>query len=127
LREPPPNAPPIGAGGSATGEWYEPIGVAIYRPGQRRSISRRGGSSSVTVEYINRGMERQIMAPAATGEATIAAPGCTQAGLWEQAIAGGAPASAVAVIEYTAEGYAFSITGTSFRYRFGTDCRAMEN
>jgi hypothetical protein len=126
LSEPPANAPPIGAGGSVTGEWYEPVEIAVYRPGQRRSVSRQGGGSSVTIQYTNRGMERRIEEPVATGEVTISAPGCALTALWEQAVARGAPSGAVAVIEYTAGGYEFSITGTAFRYRFGTDCRMRE-
>jgi hypothetical protein len=127
LSAPPANAPPIGAGGSATGEWYEPIEVGVYKPGQRRSVSRRGGSSSVSVQYVNRGMQREGKDPVATGQATIPAPSCKLSALWEQAIAKGAPSSAVAVIEYTKDGYAFSITGTSFRYAFGTDCQMKGN
>jgi hypothetical protein len=123
LSQPPASAPPIGAGGSATGDWYEPVEVEVYRPGQRRRVSRTGGSSSVSIQYANRGMEREIKTPVAKGEATIVAPACALTTLWEQAIAKGAPASAVAVIEYTAAGYHFTISGTSFNYNFGTDCQ----
>ena len=126
LSPPPASAPPIGAGGSVTGEWYEPIEVEVYRPGQRRRVSRTDGSSSVSIQYTNRGMEREIKEPVATGEATIAAPKCKLTALWEQAIAKGAPASAVAVIEYTVNGYSIAISGTSFKYTFGTDCRIKE-
>lgn len=123
LSAPPPSAPPIGAGGSATGDWYEPIEVEVYRPGQRRRISRTGGSSSVTIQYTNRGMQRQIDDPVAKGEATVSAPTCALTALWEQAIANGAPASAVAAIEYTADGYYFAISGTAHTYNFGADCQ----
>jgi hypothetical protein len=126
LGQPPASAPPVGAGGSASGDWYEPVEVEVYRPGQRRRVSRTGGSSSVSIQYTNRGMEREIKAPEAAGEATVAAPPCKLTALWEEAIARGAPASAVAVIEYTADGYRFAISGTAFSYSFDTDCRIKE-
>jgi hypothetical protein len=87
---------------------------------------RAGSSSSVSIQYANRGMEREIKTPVARGEATIAAPTCALTDLWAQVIARGAPASAVATIEYMADGYYFAISGTSFSYQFGTDCRIME-
>jgi hypothetical protein len=125
LSQPPPNAPPIGAGGSATGAWFEPIEIEVARPGQRRSVSRTGGGSSVSVQYTTRGIQRQAQEPTATGEPTLQAPTCALRDLWAQAIARGAPAGAVATIEYGATGYRFAITSTPHNYTFGTDCQMM--
>lgn len=123
LSTPPPNAPPVGAGGSATGQWYEPVEVDVYRPGQRRSISRRGGSGNVTIQYSNRGVQKETKEAVAQAATTIPAPTCALAELWRQATAQGAPAGAVATIEYDTNGYRFTITGTSTALSFDTNCQ----
>ena len=123
LSAPPPNAPPIGAGGSVTGQWYEPVEIAVYRPGQRRSITRRGGNSSVSIQYTNRGVEKETQEAVAQAATTIPAPTCALADLWRAAIAQGAPASAVATIEYDNNGYRFAIVGTATALSFDANCQ----
>jgi hypothetical protein len=119
LAQPPPNAPPVGAGGSVKGDWYETITVRVYEPGQRRRIT----SSSARVDYVNKGMERRVEEPTGTPPATIVAPTCTLQAIWQQAIIRGARPDAVANIDYTKDGYHFMIQGTPVNFRLGPDCR----
>lgn len=97
--------------------------MEAYRPGQRRTVTRTSGGGGVQVQYTNRGHERRTKEATAQGAATIAAPTCSLAALWAQALAAGAPASAVATIEYSRDGYRFAITGTTVNLAFGTDCQ----
>ncbi|MCC6629374.1 MAG: hypothetical protein IT340_18475 [Chloroflexi bacterium] len=120
LAQPPPNAPPVGAGGSASGVWYEPVVVRFSEPGQRRRVSATGGSA---IDYITTGLDRRTEAPTATATALAPPPVCTAAALWQQARTRGAPADAVARIEYNRDGYTFIISGTPVNLRFGHDCQ----
>lgn len=120
LSEPPPNAPPIGAGGANTDPWYEPVEVELSKPGQWYSMSSSRGDYS----YVNQGMMRDVSS-AVNGlpQPAAAAPTCSFADLWQIALTKDAPAEAVAIIEYDAEGYEFSISGLSVNLEFGTDCK----
>lgn len=123
----PANAPPLGAGSSADGRWYEAIEVEVSRPWEFRSVRRVGAGGSASYQYFNRGMRRQADPPSGRAPAaTIAPPTCAFARLWAQAIARGAPASAVAHIRYDARGYAFDIDGTRVSLRFDNDCNPID-
>jgi hypothetical protein len=52
-----------------------------------------------------------------------APPRCAFARLWDTARTRGAPAAAVAVIVYDADGYDFRIEGTPFTLEFDHDCQ----
>ncbi len=119
----PADAPPIGAGSSADGRWYEQVQVEVSRPWEFRSVRRIGGGGGASYQYFNRGMQRKAEAP--TGRAPTAAapaPACAFQRLWADAIARGAPAAAVAVIEYDVDGYEFRIDALRFVMRFDPDC-----
>lgn len=119
----PADAPPVGAGGNADGRWYEQVQVEVSRPWEFRSVRRIGGSGSASYQYFNRGMERKADPPSGRAPAAAApAPACGFRRLWDEAIARGAPASAVANIEYDARGYEFRIDDLRFSMRFAADC-----
>lgn len=120
LSEPPPNAPPIGAGGANTDPWYEPVEVELQKPGQWYHVS----SSSGDYSYENKGMERDVSSAVNGLPYPVAEPpACSFADLWAVALTKDAPAEAVAIIEYDAEGYEFSISGLSVNLEFGMDCK----
>jgi len=123
----PAEAPPVGAGGNADGRWHESVHVGISRPWQFRSVRRVGGSGGASYQYFNRGMERRTDPPSGRASAAIAPPpACAFRRLWAEAIARGAPAAAVAVIEYDARGYAFRIDDLGFSMRVAADCSVWE-
>lgn len=119
----PADSPPVGAGGTVSGQWYEPIEIDVYEPNQWRRVS---GSSNYS--YMNKGMERDVDSPTTSlsGEFTDA-PACSFADLWTEALAKDAPADAVAIIEYDAAGYDFRITDTGIWLRFDHDCQLTES
>ncbi|MCL1636130.1 hypothetical protein M2650_16025 [Luteimonas sp. SX5] len=119
----PADAPPIGAGSGADGRWYEQVQVEVSRPWEFRSVRSIGGGGSASYQYFNRGMQRKADAPTGRAPAAaVAAPACPFARLWADAIAHGAPTSAVATIEYDARGYDFRIDGLGLALRFDPDC-----
>lgn len=122
----PADAPPVGAGGNADGRWHERVHVEVSRPWQFRSVRRVGGSGGASYQYFNRGMERRTDPPSgyAPGDA-VPAPTCPFRRLWAEAIARGAPATAVAVIEYDARGYEFRIDDVRFSMHFAADCSVV--
>jgi hypothetical protein len=119
LAQPPPNAPPVGAGGTVTGAWWEPVSVRVSEPGQRRRIT----SGNSRIDYVNRGMERRPDQPTTSTPTTLPAPACSLLALWQQALIRGAPPDAVARVEYTKDGYSFAIQGTPVNFRLGPDCQ----
>lgn len=124
----PENAPPVGAGGTTDGPWYEPITVEAYRPGEMSQIRRTGGGVSISTQFVNQGLKRQVQDPTtslAFVEGFVAPPACTTRQLWSTALERGAPSTAVATITYNSDGYEFSIPGAGFRLEFSADCRAM--
>ena len=123
LDKAPANAPPIGAGGSNTAPWYEPINIHLYQPGQWRKVS----SSSVSYTYVNKGMERSVDDPEnGLTYPIVPAPRCQFAKLWSIALTEDAPAEAVAIIGYDANGYDFSISGLSVYLKFDVDCNLKQ-
>jgi hypothetical protein len=123
LDKAPDNAPPIGAGGANTAPWYEPIEIHLYKPGQWRQVK----SSSTSYTYVNKGMERSVNdARNGLSSPIVAAPACPFSKLWEVALKHDAPADAVAIINYDADGYTFSISGLSIYLNFGTDCQLTQ-
>ncbi len=120
LSAPPPNAPPIGAGGANTKPWYEPIEIRLFQPGQWRKVTSAGRSYT----YMNQGMQREISS-AVNGLSLpiVKPPACSFSDLWAVALTKDAPPEAVATIDYNALGYQFSISGLSINLRFGADCK----
>lgn len=124
----PENAPPVGAGGTADGQWYEPITVEAYRPGQMSYITQMGGSVNIQTQFVNQGLKREVDDPTSelffyNDGAFVAAPKCSTRQLWSTALERGAPADAVASITYNDEGYEFRIIGAGFSLNFDANCR----
>lgn len=119
--QPPDPAPPIGAGGSLDGRWYQSLRIEAYRPGQRRQVTRISGNSRVRYSYVNRGLDLDEGNVSGKAGAPIPPPACRFDRLWADAIAQGAPAGAVAQIDYDDDGYVFNIPGVFLR-RYGADC-----
>lgn len=117
---PPADAPPIGAGGSTTGKWYQVTEVDVYSPGQWRQVT---GSSNYS--YLHKGMELDNYDPRGTKPATIPLPRCSYALLWEQALKDGVSTSAVAYITYDSNGYTFSISDLDYRAEFDMNCQHL--
>lgn len=59
-------------------------------------------------------------------QSASAPPKCSFADLWKVAIAEGAPAGAVAMIEYEDSSYWFEIEGTEFEIGFDANCKLTE-
>lgn len=119
----PADAPPLGAGGGP-GPYYEPIEIEIYRPGTRRSVSSTSNGVRTTYQYVNEGMVRDTNSVTTSLRGMfLPTPECTFAELWQTALDQGAPAEAVAAIEYDEDGYTFYINGLSVRIEFDTGCR----
>jgi hypothetical protein len=119
---PPVPAPPLGAGGSADGRWYQSLIVQAYRPGQQRQVTSIGGGIGLRIRYTNRGLDLAEGAVSGEPRSDLPAPACPFVRLWDDAIAQGAPADAVAQISYDDRGYRFNIPGL-FHRRYGMDCR----
>ena len=120
----PATALPVGAGGNADGRWHEPVRVVVSRPGRFRSVRRIGGPvGGADLQYYSRGMERESDPPSGRAlAADVPSPRCSFKRLWDQALANGAAASSVAVIEYDRDGYDFRIRDTRFVMTFDPDC-----
>lgn len=125
LDAPPPDAPPIGAGGSVNGRWYEPVEIAVYQPGQWRSVTRIGGGVSNSYTYMNQGMQREVDDATSSPEPILPDPTCSFADLWQVALKQDAPADAVAIIDYEADGYSFNISGASIYLQFDQQCKLV--
>lgn len=118
----PENAPPIGAGGTTSGTWYQEISVEAYRPGHWWSV-RRGSAS---YQFMNQGMEREIEEPVGQfSKEPVPNPDCSFRDLWDVALAREAPPDAVAIINYDSQGYDFRIRDTSVNLRFDADCQLI--
>lgn len=119
----PADAPPVGAGGLGT--WYRRVTIEAYRPGQGGRVSTRGSGGSFTYSYVNDGMTRRAYDPAAERDVVVLeAPRCAFKELWRVALERGAPADAVAVIEYGKQGYDFSIRDLRLNLEFDHACQA---
>jgi len=127
--ERPENAPPVGAGGTTDGQWYEPVTVSAYQPGQMSQIRRTGGNMSISTQFINEGLKRQVQDPTtnlAFVEGFVGPPACTTRQLWALALEEGAPVDAVANITYNSEGYEFSIPGSGVSLNFDANCKLQD-
>lgn len=118
----PKTAPPVGAGGSTDGRWYQSLRVEASKPGRRRQVTRIGGGVAQHYWYVSHGLDLDAGdVTGKPGQRPAPPPVCTFARLWNAAIAQGAPKDAVAQIRYDARGYTFNIPGI-FNRRFGADC-----
>jgi hypothetical protein len=126
---PPANAPPVGAGGNASGKWYEPVTVTAYQPGNRESITELSGNTSFQYDFVNKGYSRETSSPTSTlSETIVPAPACDLAEMWQVAIkTKDAPPNAVATVRYSASGYDFSIASTSVLLTFDKDCKVANS
>jgi hypothetical protein len=118
---PPADAPPVGAGGLGT--WYRQVTISAYRPGQQGRVTSSGAGGRVTYSYVNEGMTRDIDDPATDEFTFLPAPTCAFADLWKVALESGAPANAVATIDYDEEGYDFRINDLDIRIEFDSNCQ----
>lgn len=115
-------APPVGAGGSIDGRWFQSLRVDAYRAGQERQVTRIGDGVGLTYRYINRGLDLDEGRVTGTPDKpAVPPPACGFVRLWDEAIAQGAPAEAVAQITYDADGYRFNIPGV-FNRRYTMGC-----
>jgi hypothetical protein len=122
----PENAPPVGAGGTKGGKWYEPITIEVYEPGQTRHVTSFGGNISSEYTYTNQGMEKNVDDPTSNpSDDIVADPTCSFTDMWNEALKKDAPADAVAVIEYNSDGYEFNIVGTLV-LRFDENCNVIK-
>lgn len=122
LDKAPADAPPVGAGRGPDDVWTQQVTVNCYEPGQRRHITRISGGSRTSYNYTNEGMEIDRSTPSMGSlKSDIGAPKITTAELWKMALGKGANKAAVARIEFTDDGYEFSITGTPVRFECGPD------
>ncbi len=120
----PDNAPPVGAGGANTGDWYEPITIDASQPGKWWSVTKTGGGVSTSYSYMNQGMERETSNPENDiADQIVPNPTCSFVDLWKVAIKQDAPKDAVATIQYDHFGYSFTISGLAFDLRFDMNCR----
>lgn len=111
LTTPPKEAPPIGAGGTKEGKWYEPVTADVYEPGQWRHVTSMGGGVSRSYSYSNKGLDLDRGTPTTSVPKFIEDPKCSIKDFWLVAIKKGAPADAVASIDYDESGYSFDIRG----------------
>lgn len=122
----PDDAPPIGAGGTSDGQWYEPIEISAYQPGRMSQISSTGGGVSVRTQFVNQGLARDADDPTTSvsfdTDDSLLDPACSFAELWRLALSQGAPQEAVATISYDSSGYDFAISGV-LSLRFDRDCK----
>jgi len=120
----PTNAPPIGVNSNADAQWYLPITITAYQPGQNQYIRESSGGSSLEYTFTNNGYSREVSSVNNNAKNILPAPTCDLAQLWKIAIqTANAPPTAVATITYKATGYQFDITGTAVHLTFGMDCQ----
>ncbi len=116
---PPADQPPLGAGGSIAREWHRDAHVDVSRPGGHETWqngSQHGG-------VILRGVLKSEGSPSPGAASHIAGdPRCPLSKLWDLARTAGAPADAVAAVDYDDTGYELTIQGTQVRVRLDADC-----
>lgn len=115
----PDSSVPLGVSGSQAVSGYQRVTIRVWQPNQLRQVT----STNASYQYLHLGMAREISAPTQEkyGE-SIGAPRCTTQQLWEAAIGQDAPRQAVAIIDYTSEGYRFRINDTNIALNFDLDC-----
>ena len=89
-------------------------------------MSRSSGGIRTRYQYVDLGLTPRERDPQSGSLEAAPPPSCSFATLWKTALERGAPADAVATIEYDASGYRFEIRGTAVRLRFGLDCRPRD-
>ncbi len=122
----PADAPPVGAGGTGAGPWYEPITVEAFQPGQRRQITTVNGGVRVSFQHVNEGLTRSVSAASTNLSGKLVdAPQCSLKSLWQAALEANRKAQkdAVAIISYDSDGYDFVISGLGVSLHFDMDCR----
>lgn len=126
LPEPPKDAPPVGAGGTVNGKWYEQVEADVYEPGQWRHVKSVGGGVSTEYSYSNKGIDLdRSSTPTATPPEFIEDPQCEIKKFWDEAIKKGAPKDAVARVSYDKQGYEFRISDADINLEFGNDCKLI--
>lgn len=55
--EAPNHAPPVGAGGSTDGRWYQSLRIEALKPGKRQQTTRIGDESAERIWYVTRGLD----------------------------------------------------------------------
>jgi hypothetical protein len=119
----PADAPPVGAGGSLDGRYWETVRVDLYEPGQWRTV-RGGGRSSSSWRHL--GMAREPMVqPTRPTQKALDAPTCATKALFDALVAKGAPESAVAILRYGEGGFELSVQDTPFEARFSPTCQLL--
>ncbi len=126
LEEAPEDAPPVGAGGTKTGKWYEPVQAEVYVPGQWRHVTRMGGGMNTEYSYVNKGIDLDRDPPTTTPSEFVEDPTCTIADFWKVAIKKGAPADAVARVDYGTRGYDFRISDAKINLEFDNNCKLKD-
>jgi hypothetical protein len=117
----PPDAPPIGAGGSDS-EWYEVLTVQASRPGTNIVNSGSGRLGWTTLRWVSKGLALETEDATTRIDTPVEVPRCSFRDLWAYALEDGAPQNAVATINYDENGYYFLISGTEYNYQFTTTC-----
>lgn len=109
---------PVGAPG---GQTVRLISIRIDNPGMKVVYSTPSETRWAWSPGMSR-LELESFPKSALISGPAELPRCAFKGLWEQAIALGAPADAVAAIHHSSAGYTFSIEGTAHSYRFDQGC-----
>lgn len=118
----PADAPPVGAGGSLDGRYWETVRVQLWEPGQLRQVRSSGSSYS----YWHRGMEREVsLQPTRPDTTPLSPPACRPADLFRALTEQGAPASAVAMLSYEPDGWEIEVRDTPFRAKFDAACARL--
>lgn len=122
----PADAPPVGSAGNSGGQWYQPITVRAYEPGQFRSRRTTSNGISTSIQYTNQGMELNLGDPTTRpSESVSPLPVCDLALMWAEAISDfDAPANGVATIRYEGGEYQFSMS-TGINIRFTDGCKVV--
>ena len=121
-----PPTVPVGAPGySGDDLHYEYVIVEINQPFRNISVTTNGSTST----YTDLGMSRSTRSapPASQIPENVSPPTCAIEELWQIAKSYDAPLdNAVAVIEYTHEGYHFMIRDVKVDLRFTEDCVVVQ-
>lgn len=121
----PENAPPVGVAGSTDGPWYEVITIRAYQPGQTSRITSTGGGINFSGQFTNQGYSRRAAEPTTSlFDPPTVDPACPFTQLWSVALERGAPADAVAIITYDADGYTLVISGV-VSLEFDANCQMV--
>jgi len=119
----PKDAPPVGAGGSLDGRYWETVTVRLFEPGQFRQVS--SGGSKWT--YTHKGMAREgSTQPTRPTTAPLPPPACRPADLFRALTEQGAPANAVAMLSYDADGWRIEVRDTAYLARFDAACARVK-